>query len=424
MDQLRLETTTFHSDSLIASVGVDAIVGQLAVSSTELLIAEGKYPLHGLRLHDVDVTIALRDTPPDTTAQDTTPLRLAFDIPDGELRNIHYAMTPLNLDIRTRSLSTNALVDVGANIYDARRLNVGGLTFGLSHLRIPTDTIYGSAFVDLKSNRIASRGLHVRSDEIGAKADLQTTEMNLESMQVEVTGDAEFQGSKAQLRASYDIDDEFYDAQVHIERVNLSPFLQNNTRIVLAGDVEARGKGIEPKRPMRSHVKLRLDEAIYDRYNLSHTTFEGTTDDVTSLSLAMPGFDAQIHSPMPLFTLIDRIRPLMATVTDSTVIQSLTSLKDLSVLDTIRRNIPAISADIALRKGSPIQAIIDSTGMDFSEVSLAFRSDSSKTSIDLPRFTFFLPASLSMPAIEAALCIGMTEGKTDISLLANTHLTD
>ena len=123
VDELYLEKTVFHSDSLIASVGIDALVGKLEVSDSHILIAEGKYPLHGLRLNDVDVLIDLRETAPDTTVQDTTPLLLAFDIPDGELRNIHYAMTPLNLDIRTRALSTQALVDVGANIYDAQRLS-------------------------------------------------------------------------------------------------------------------------------------------------------------------------------------------------------------------------------------------------------------------------------------------------------------
>ena len=91
VDQLQLESTTFHSGSLISSVGVDAIVGYLALRSPELCIAQGQYPLHGLRIDDADVHIDLRSTtPPDTTAEkDTTPLLLTFDIPDGELRNIH-----------------------------------------------------------------------------------------------------------------------------------------------------------------------------------------------------------------------------------------------------------------------------------------------------------------------------------------------
>ena len=41
VEHLHLDQTTFHSDSLIASVGVDAIVGLLDVHSPELLIAEG-----------------------------------------------------------------------------------------------------------------------------------------------------------------------------------------------------------------------------------------------------------------------------------------------------------------------------------------------------------------------------------------------
>lgn len=424
VEHLHLDQTTFHSDSLIASVGIDAIVGLLDVRSPELLIAEGKYPLHGLRLEDVDVLIDLRETPPDTTAKDTTPLRLAFDLPDGELRNIHYAMTPLNLDIRTRSLSTEALVDVGANRYEARRLNVGGFSFGLNQLRIPADTIYGAAFVDLNNNLITSDGLHVRSDEMGAKADLYATQMNLATMRVEATGDAEYQGSKASLRASYDIDDEVYDATVHIDRVNLSPFLKDSTRVVLAGDIEAQGRGINPKRPMRSHVKLRLDEAIYDKFNLSHTHFEGSTDSVTSLALSVPGLKADVLSPMPLMTLIDRILPLVQTVSDSAVLHALTSLEDLTVLDTIRRKIPALHADIALRKGSPIQFIIDNTGIAFDKVDVALRSDSQQTTFKLSPLTLYLPDSLRLPAVKASTEIRMMEGYTNAMIAADTRLTD
>ena len=388
VDTLCLENTTFHSDSLIASVGIDANVGLLEVSSPQILIAEGKYPLHGLRLHDADVTIDLRETP-DTTAKDTTPLLLAFDIPDGELRNIHYAMTPLNMDIRTRTLSTQALVDVGANVYDARRLNIGDLTFSLGSLRIPVDTIYGSACADVNDLLITSNGLHVRSDEMGVNADLQ---------------------------AAYDVDEERYDAKVHIDRVQIE-------NIRLKGDLEAKGTGINPKRPMRSKVKIRLDEAIYGDYNLSHTTFEGSTDSVTTLALEMPGLEADIASPMPLMTLIDRIQPLVKTVSDSAVLHALTSLEDLTVLDTIRRQIPAIRADIALRKGSPIQAIIDSTGLDFNEVSLSLRSDSNQTAFLLSPSTIRF-THMRLPDLNTGLALTMTEGQTHVSLGADTRLTD
>ena len=424
VERLRLDQATFHSDSLIETVGVDAIVNNLEVSSPEILIAKGKYPLHGLRIYDADVAIDLRSTSsPDTAALDTTPLLLAFDIPDGELRNIHYAMTPLNLDIRTGHLSTEALVDVGANHYEARRLHVGGFCFGLNQVRIPADTIYGNANVLLNNNLITSDGLHVRSDEIGAKADLYATEMNLATMRIEVTGDAEYQGSKANLRASYDIDDEIYDASVHIERVNLSPFLQDSTRVVLAGDIEAQGRGVNPKRPMVSRVETHLDEAIYGPYDLSHTTFKGATDSVTSLALTMPGVKADIRSPMPLMSLIDKIQPLVQTVTDSAVIHALTSLEDLTVLDTIRRKIPAIKADVTLRKGSPIQAIIDSAGLDFRKVAVSLRSDSLRTSFSLSPVTLAF-TKLDLPAVKASLDLRMAEGLTNAMLAADTRLTD
>ena len=422
VDTLRLETTTFHSDSLIAPVGIDVVLNELALSSPEICIAEGRYPLHGLRLNDADIAIDLRNTP-DTTAQDTTPLRMAYNAPDAVMHNVHFRLTPLGMDIRTHHLATNVLADVGGNCYDVKRLNVGGFTFDLGALHLPFDTIYGNACVNLVTGLITSDGLHARSDEIGAEADLSATQMDLETMQVKVIGDANYQGSQAHLRASYDINKEAYDAIVHIDRVNLSPFTHNLPPISIAGDLEAKGRGVNPKKPIQTKVKLRLDKAIYGPYDLSHTTIEGSTDSVTSLALAMPGLDADIHSPMPLFPLIDRILPLVATVTDSAVIHFITSLEDLTVLDTIRRQIPALSADIALRKGSPIQAIIDSTGVDFQEVSLSLRSDSGQTAILLSPSTIRF-TNMRLPDLNAGLALTMTEGQTQMSLGADSRLTD
>lgn len=422
VDTLQLVSTTFHSDSLIAAVGLDIIVGSLDVSSPEISIAEGKYPLHGLRLNDADVAVDLRQTP-DTTAKDSTLLLLAFDIPDGELRNIHYSMTPLGMDIRVASLSTNALIDVGSNLYDAKRLNVGDFAFALNNIYIPVDTIYGGATVNIANNLIVSPGLHVRSDELGAKADLSATEMNLATMCIEAVGDAEYKGSKARLRASYDINNEAYDASVHIDRVNLSPFLKDSTRVVIAGDVEAKGRGVNPKRPMNSRVKLHLDEAIYGPFNLSHTSLQASTDSVTSVDLDMPGLNLDVNSPLPLFTLIDRVMPLVSTVTDTAVIHALTSLQDLTVIDTIRQRIPPIDIDIALRKGSPIQPFIDSTGFGFDKLDLSLRSDAEQTTFNLSPFTFNL-TKLRLPDIKTALDLALTEGKTDASIKAETSLTD
>lgn len=422
VEQLLLDTTTFHSDSLIAAVGIDVVLQHLEVSSPGLVIAEGQYPLHGLLLHDADIAIGLRDTPPDTTTHDNEPMQMAFDVPDGEMRNIRFRLQPLGMDIRAKALNTKVLADVGANRYDVQRIDIGGLTFSLGQLSIPADTIYGGALVDLQRNIIISDGLHVRSDQICAQADLSATRMNLNSMQVDVTGDARYKGSQARLRASYDIDDEAYDATVHIDRVNMTPFLKDSTPVVLAGDIEAAGRGINPKRPLQSRVSVRLDEAKYGPYNLSHTSVNLATDSVTTLSVAAPKLHAEISSPMPLFGLIDRIPPLLSYVSDSAVIHSLTSLTDLAVLDTIRRAIPALRADIALYKGSPIQAILDSTGVDIEQVAVQIQSDAELTDIAVDAATNEQTGRL--PAIKASARVGMRENETDLSLTADTRLTD
>ncbi len=405
VEQLRLESATFHSDSMIAAVGVDAIVGLLEVRSPELIIAQGQYPLHGLKLYDTYVGIDLRDTPPDTTTQDTTPMRMAFDVPDGDIRNLHFALTPMDLHVRTKTLSTNVLADVGANKYDARRLNIGRLRFSLGNLSIPADTIYGNACVDLARNLITSRGLHVRSDEIGAKADLQTTQMNLETMCVDVIGDAEYQGSKAALRAMYDIDDEAYEAHVDIEKVNLAPFLKDSTRIVLAGQIDAEGKGIDPKRPMHSQLKLHLTDAIYDAFDVSglqlDAQLEGqaleatlhvpkaqarvanedfqvqpldvhfATDSTTALDLATEGLTANLISPMHVMRLVEAIQPVLHVLNDS--------LNLFALIDSL----PSVALQLQVTPGHPLQRYVDSTRAELNRLDLTLNSDSLQKNLSI-----------------------------------------
>ena len=486
VERLQLERTAFHSDSLIKTVGVDVDVKSLAVASPQIQISQGLYPLHGLHISGADVAIDLR---PDTLPKDTAPLLLAFDVPDGELQDIHFRLTPLGLDIRTNYLATNALVDVGSNVYDARQLNVGGFALSLGRLYLPADTIYGNALTDLQHNCITSRGLHVRSDELGARADLSTTAMNLETMRIDVTGDAEYQGSKAQLRGYYDIDDYAYDMHVNVERVNLSPFLNDHPHLVVAGTLYAQGKGIQPSSPaMTSKVHLHLTDGIYEQLDVSgllldaelaNQTVAGTlhlpitvtdsvlpikaqtehqfriarfmtpksmevdyhaqiperlrldfaTDSTTSLAIAPKGLNLTAHSPMHVLQFVDEMQPLLTALGDSTVLQPILSLTDLTMLDTIRHLIPELDASVRLAHGSPVQHLIDRMGLDIREIDLSLTSDAQQTDLSLSASIPEIDRtndslSLRLPAAEASLEMSMTEGNTTASLFARTELTD
>ncbi|MBQ6777311.1 MAG: BamA/TamA family outer membrane protein [Paludibacteraceae bacterium] len=281
LNHLRLESAAFHSDSLIRTVGVDVEVDSLEVASPQILIAKGEYPLHGLRLSGADVAIDLRKSAADTV-RDSVPLRLSFEVPDGELRDVHFRLTPIGLDIRTDYLSTNASIDVGANRYETQRLNVGGFALSIGQLYLPVDTVYGTACADIANNLVATPGLHARSDAFGARADVEAAVMDLNTMLIDVVTDAEFQGSKAQVRGYYDIDDEAYNVLVNVEQVNLSPFLHDSTRIIVAGDIAAEGRGINPhSRAMRSNVRMHLTDAVYDNIVLSGFSLDARLSDQT-----------------------------------------------------------------------------------------------------------------------------------------------
>ncbi len=500
VDQLLLEQTTLHSDTMIAAVGIDAIVKHLNVKSPGLNIAKGAYPLHGLRLADAYVGIELRDTPPDEE-EDTTSTPMAFEIPDGELRNVRFVLNPMGLDIRAGSLSTNVLADVGGNLYDARRLNIGNASLTLGTLYLPFDTIYGDALVNLNTDLINSNRLYVRSDEFGAKADLTATTLNLETMRVDLAGNADYQGNKANLRGFYDIDDEMYDMLVKVEQVNLNPFLKNSPRVELAGQIHAQGKGIDPHSPaMKCKVAMQLTQCIYDQINVSglaldaelanktvtgnlqlpvnmtdsdlqlkaetehqfrvsdfftpermnvdyHTQMKNvlahvagedfdidslkldfTTDTATSLYLVTQGLTVDAQSPMHALRLLDEVQPLLGVVTDSTFIHSIVSLQDLTMLDTLRGLIPDLQAAIELKKGSPIQAIIERNGLDINGLNILLKSDSLQSDLALDASIPYIEpsdsAGLRLPAATAAVRLNMTEGKTIASLTANTYIPD
>ena len=502
VDELRLGSTTFHSDSLIESVGIDVILRKLELSSPQLLIAQGRYPLHGLRLHDADIAIDLRETPPDTTARDTTPTLMAFEVPDGEMRNVRFRLTPMGLGVQTAYLETNVLADVGGNLYDARRIDIGGLTFSLGELSIPADTIYGDARVDLGRNYITSHGLHVRSREMGANANLYATDMDLESMRVDVAGDVEYQGSQARLYGYYDIDDESYDMRVNIDRVNLSSFFKDSKRVLLAGEIAAEGKGIDPSsKAMRSKVHMRLNDAVYDNITVSGITLDATlanktvngaihlpvimtdsalqikaqtehqfrvsdfmkpermsvdyhtqmrdirahfagedwainrlnldfaTDSATSMNLNTEGLNMVAHSPMHVLRLIDKLQPFLSAVGDSSVIQPLTSLSDLTMLDTLRRLVPPLDAAVELTHGNPAQQMIERMGLDIQQLNLTIASHSRQTDLGMEAsIPTIVPkedsTGLRLPAAKASIKATMIEGKTSASLNARTRLTN
>jgi len=502
VDELHLSRTTFHSDSLLAAVGIDAIVGSLDVRSPELNIAKGQYPLHGLHLKDTYVGISLYDTPPDTTAQDSVPMLMAFDVPDGELSHVQFVLMPAGMNVRTDTLAVNVLADVGGNKYDVRRIDAGGTSLTLGGLFLPFDTIAGEVCADMSRSLITSRGLYVRSDSLGAEAGLSATVLDLETMRVDVAGDAAFRGSKVQLGGYYDIDDETYDLTANVERVNLSPLLQDSTQVVVACELHAEGKGIDPNSSaMRSKVHLHMTEGIYDNINVSglrldaelaDKTVGGTlhlpftmqdssiqvkaetehqfrvaefmtpermradyhalvrsmrgriagekvaadsldirfaTGSSTTLSMATKGLNMNAKSPMHVLRLAEQMQPLLRAASDTAVIRSLSSLSDLTMLDTLRRLIPEMTTDIVLTHGSPVQNFIGRSGMDINKASLLFNSDSDRTELTLDVSTPEIShpddsTALRLPAASAAAYVTMTEGKTSVSLAADSRLTD
>ena len=177
---------------------------------------------------------------------------------------------------------------------------------------------------------------------------------------------------------------------------------------------------------LRAHV---AGEDI--RADLLHLDF--ATDSTTALNLTTDGLNLSANSPMHVLQLVDKLQPLLNAVGDSTIIQPLTSLQDLTMLDTLRRLIPALDIALQLTHGSPAQPFIDRMGLDINRLNMALASDAQQTGLALSASMPELPNdqrqttndnSLRLPPAQANLDIAMTEGQTDASLTAESHLTD
>ncbi|MBO7082576.1 MAG: BamA/TamA family outer membrane protein [Bacteroidales bacterium] len=325
----------------------------------------------------------------------------------------------------------------------------------------------------------------------------------METMRVDLEGNADYRGSKAILRGFYDIDDEVYDMRVNVEQVDISPFLKDRHHVEIAGKIHAQGKGIDLDSPaFKCIVAMNLTDCIYDDINVSglmldaklakktvagnlhlpvtmtdsdirlkaetehqfrvsnffkpkklnvdyHTqmkhvvahmagedfdvdslNLDFTTNTATSLYLATQGLTIDAQSPMHVLRLVDDVQPVLEVVTDTAFVQSIISLQDLTMLDTLRRLIPNMQAEIQLTKGSPVQAIIEGMGIDINEVAMSLKSDAFQSdlvlnasipSIDHPDND---STGLRLPAATAAMQVHMMEGKTTASLRANTNISN
>lgn len=500
VDSLLLESATMHSDTLLPDIGINALVGHLQVKSPGLNIGKGQFPLSGLRLSDTFLGLDLRNnTPVEMSPEDIAPL--SFELSDGEIRHFRLAIDPIDLGLAIGSLSTDAVADVSGNRYDARSLMITDAALAIGPLTLPFEEVQGNAAVDLGTGLIRSGRLFARSETFGAKADVSTT-LNLETLQADVAGEADFRGSKARLKGFYDIDDERYDMQVDVEKVNVSPFLGDAHRVEVAGAIHARGRGIDIHSPaIRSKVNVHLTDCIYDDINvsgleldasLSGKTVDGSlilpfsmkgdslqlkartehifsvsdflapsrmgvnchsqindlfahvagedlyidrlnmdfdTDSNTSLRAVTQGLSLNVKSPMHILTLLDRVTPLLEVVQDTSFVKSITSLKDLTRLDTLRHLIPDLEADIRLAENSPVHPIIRNKGLDISEFSLSLDSDPTRSDLAL---NAAIPAignpadstALRLPAATASMLVNMKEGTTAASLKAHSPITD
>lgn len=179
----------------------------------------------------------------------------------------------------------------------------------------------------------------------------------------------------------------------------------------------------------RAQIKDMKAHAAGEELDIRRLDLDFATDSTTTLHMAAPGLELGLQSPMHALRLADALQALPEVIADSCFIHSLSSLQDLSVLDTLRRLLPELRADIQLEHGSPLQPFIARNGLDIKELNLSMESGSSQTDLNLD---IALPAiqplddstGLRLPAATAEMRVNMTEGRTSALLTAGSHIAE
>ncbi len=179
-----------------------------------------------------------------------------------------------------------------------------------------------------------------------------------------------------------------------------------------------------------TQMKHVLAHVAGEDFDVNSLNLDFTTNTATSLHMATQGLTIDAQSPMHVLRLVDDMQPMLGIVSDSAFVQPLVSLQDLTLLDTLRRLIPNLQAEIQLTKGSPVQAIIEGMGIDINEVTMSLQSDALQSDLTLDASIPYIDykdndsTGLRLPAATAAIGVHMTEGKTTASFTANTNIAN
>lgn len=485
---LEIENLTAHTGDLIPALKIDGKLGHLRAGI-------GSFPLDKLTLlisdavlEDADIMLGLADSEDSVEEEpsDSSSLALSLDIQDIALRNVKFGLEPVGLKLDIGKAEACTLVDLGAACYTVRSIDIADTDFSIGNFGIQVGGLKGDVIVDLGNSLISSEYLYASVPSLQAEAELHGTILNLEEMRVKTAGNGRLAKAGFSLDADYDIDDEIFNADLELERINVAEVLKmTGNEMIVAGHVRASGVGINPAdRRMTADLSAKLDSCRFNGINVSGINLLAHLKDGSvngTVSAPVHYADSSIIASLALdsrFTVSDFLgkypgMQLNAELTDidagisgdrleisrldldfktgrrlsdiavempgislsvnvpahAMEIPSLLpsfsgATKTLAGLDSLIAATPEVNADLKIVQENPLRPLLLKRGFDLNELSALLHSAGASRNIKVSLKTPNLNGEYRLPAMSAVLSAKLSGKKADATLNFNSDVKD
>lgn len=302
---LKTNDVVAHTGDLISSLKIDGSIGALSAGIETFSLSEERFRITDAFIKDADVSLVL-NSDDDEPSSDTT--ALSIDLEGVSLDNVRFSLEPIALELDVGKAGASALIDVGADCYTVRHIDIadsdfvmddlefsiGRLSaeakadvgndcyavrnmdvadtdFGVGDFKITVGGLSGDALVDLKNSVVSSNGLNVNVPDMQTDVRLHETYFDMDEMRVTVKAEGSLVGSDFSLDADYDIDDELFNVGLDFGRMDLAPVLRMpGSELIVAGHVRASGSGLNPMdEKMTADITADLDICRFDSLDIS-----------------------------------------------------------------------------------------------------------------------------------------------------------
>lgn len=200
---LKTNDVVAHTGDLVPYLTIDGNIGYLSAGIKTFSLSEECFAITDAFIKDADVSLVLNQDDGEESSDSTA---LAIDLEHVSMENVRFSMEQMALMFEVGRAEASALIDVGADCYTVRSIDVEDSDFGMGDFEITVGGLSGDVSVDLKNSIVSSGGLTVDIPDFQVDARLHETYFDMNEMRVTAKAEGSLAGLEFSLDADYGID--------------------------------------------------------------------------------------------------------------------------------------------------------------------------------------------------------------------------